>query len=338
MTKVAIVILNWNGSDMLQMFLPSVIDSANPDVSIYVADNASQDDSVDVVKKNFPDVKLIILDKNYGYAEGYNRALSCVDAEYAVLLNSDVEVTKDWLAPLISFMDANSNVAACQPKILSWRDKSTFEYAGAAGGYIDCWGYPFCRGRLFGTVEKDSGQYDAVSKVFWATGAALFVRLTDFWDIGGLDSDFFAHMEEIDFAWRLHSRGKDVACVPTSVVYHVGAATLKESPRKTFLNFRNNLLMLYKNLPNQELSFIMAIRCVLDYVAAISFIIKGQFDNAKAVVKARLAYHSLKEDFEHKREENLAKSVSSTLTERTKFSLLVQYYLKRKRHFSDFQI
>ena len=277
MDKIAVVILNWNGCEMLRSFLPSVVRySKTEGAKIYVADNGSTDASVDMLRQEFPDVHLIILKENLGFAEGYNLALQQVSAEYVMLLNSDVEVTEHWLVPLVSYMDAHPEVAACQPKIRSWRQKELFEYAGAAGGFIDRYGYPFCRGRIMSAVEKDNGQYDTVVPVFWATGAALFIRRKDYLDAGGLDGRFFAHMEEIDLCWRLRARGRMLVCVPQSTVYHVGGATLKkENPHKTFLNFRNNLVMLYKNLPQEELGPVMRVRAVLDYVAALSFLLKG---------------------------------------------------------------
>ena len=255
MKKISIVILNWNGEEMLRAFLPSVlVCSSGRDVEVCVADNGSTDASCAMLEEEFPIVRLIRLDENYGFAEGYNRALSQIDAEYVILLNSDVEVTPDWLQPLTEFMDNHPEVAACQPKIMSYKKRDTFEYAGAAGGFIDKLGYPFCRGRIFDVVEKDEGQYDTPLPVFWATGAALMIRLDVYKQVGGLDGRFFAHMEEIDLCWRLRSRGYGIYCIPQSEVYHVGGATLKkENPRKTFLNFRNNLLMLYKNLPEKEL-------------------------------------------------------------------------------------
>lgn len=337
MDKIAVVILNWNGCEMLRSFLPSVVRFSEADGAVvYVADNASTDASVEMLRREFPSVHLIILDKNHGFADGYNLALRQVEAEYVVLLNSDVEVTEHWLTPLAAYMDAHPEVAACQPKIRSWRHREQFEYAGAAGGFIDCYGYPFCRGRIMGVVEADKGQYDAVMPVFWATGAALFIRLKDYRDAGGLDGRFFAHMEEIDLCWRLRARGRQLACVPRSVVYHVGGATLqKENPRKTFLNFRNNLLMLYKNLPQDELRRVMCVRACLDYVAALSFVLKGQFPNAWAVLRARRAYAALRPSFAASREENLQKAVLDAIPERTGYSILAQFYLRGKRLFSQ---
>ena len=336
MKKVSVVILNWNGVGMLQKFLPKVIEySVNQGVEICVADNASTDESVSYLQANFPNVRLIVLDKNYGFAEGYNRALEQVEAEYVVLLNSDVEVTPHWLEPLVEYMNTHPEVAACQPKIRSERNKEYFEYAGAAGGYLDKYGYPFCRGRIFDVVEKDEGQYDTVSSVFWATGAALFIRLKDYWGAGGLDGRFFAHMEEIDLCWRLRSRGRGIVCIPQSVVYHVGAATLKkENPRKTFLNFRNNLLMLYKNLPEKELKKVMFIRGLLDWVATFVFLLKGDGKNARAVWQARKEFKHICPDFASSRTENLAKATGQSIPEKVDYSILWKFHACGKKVFS----
>lgn len=337
MDKTAVVILNWNGCGMLRSFLPSVVRCSETEgAAVYVADNGSTDDSVGMLRREFPTVHLIILDENHGFAEGYNLALRQVEAEYVVLLNSDVEVTPHWLAPLVDYMDAHPEVAACQPKIRSWRQRELFEYAGAAGGFIDRYGYPFCRGRVMNVVERDNGQYDTVLPVFWATGAALFIRRKDYFDAGGLDGRFFAHMEEIDLCWRLRARGRQLVCVPASVVYHVGGATLKkENPRKTFLNFRNNLLMLYKNLSQEELAAVMRVRRMLDYVAALNFLLRGQFSNVWAVVGARRAFRRLRPSFAAAREENLRRTVLPVIPERTGNSILVQFYLRGKKFFSQ---
>lgn len=240
MNKISVVILNWNGCEMLRSFLPSVLRYSEAEgVEVCVADNGSTDQSVEMLRREFPSVRRILLDGNHGFADGYNLALRQVEAEYVVLLNSDVEVTGQWLQPMAAYLDAHPEVAACQPKIRSWRQKEWFEYAGAAGGFIDRYGYPFCRGRVMGVVEADRGQYDTVLPIFWATGAAMFIRLADYREAGGLDGRFFAHMEEIDLCWRLRTRGRGIVCIPQSVVYHVGGATLKkENPHKTFLNFR----------------------------------------------------------------------------------------------------
>lgn len=337
MKKISVVILNWNGCEMLRSFLPSVVRySAGDDVEVCVADNGSTDSSVSMLREEFPMVRLILLEQNNGFADGYNLALKEVEAEYVVLLNSDVEVTEHWLEPLVDYMDAHPGVAACQPKILSWRDRTKFEYAGAAGGYMDYYGYPFCRGRVMGSVEEDRGQYDVIAPVFWATGAALFIRLADYIDAGGLDGRFFAHMEEIDLCWRLRSRGRGIVCIPQSTVYHVGAATLKkESPRKTFLNFRNNLVMLYKNLPDEEFTSVMRVRVFLDYLAAFQFLLKGQFGNAKAVVHARSEYKRIRTYFQKAREENLQKNRADVIPERIKSSILWQFYVKGQKRFSQ---
>ncbi len=340
MKKISVVILNWNGVEMLRQFLPSVLQySTGEGVEICVADNASTDASREVLRTEFPAVRLLELDRNYGFAEGYNRALAQVEAEYVVLLNSDVEVTPHWLEPLRNYMDVHPDTAACQPKLLSQRNKEYFEYAGAAGGYMDRYGYPFCRGRIFDVVEKDRGQYDTVQPIFWATGAALFIRLPDYREAGGLDGQFFAHMEEIDLCWRLRSRGKKIVCIPQSVVYHVGAATLKkENPRKTFLNFRNNLLMLYKNLPEKELRHVLWVRGGLDVLAAMVFYLKKDKGNARAVLQARKEFKKIRYSFAAARIENLMKSTDGKLRERVSFSILLKYYLFRKKYFSQLKL
>lgn len=321
---------------MLRSFLPSVMQHSHADgVAVYVADNGSTDSSVAMLRREFPSVRLIELDKNYGFAGGYNLALQQVDAEYVMLLNSDVEVTEHWLTPLVTYMDAHPEIAACQPKIRSYHQRTSFEYAGAAGGFVDRYGYPFCRGRMMGVVEEDHGQYDTVIPVFWVTGAALFIRLADYRAVGGLDERFFAHMEEIDLCWRLRARGRMLVCIPQSVVYHVGAATLKrENPRKTFLNFRNNLLMLYKNLPEAELVPVMRVRRLLDWMAAAFFLLKLQWPNAWAVVRARRDFIRLRPEYLVQRVRNLQAVKVSSIPERKPFCLLFQFYFKGKKHFS----
>ncbi|MDR0987858.1 MAG: glycosyltransferase family 2 protein [Prevotellaceae bacterium] len=339
MQQVAVVILNWNGCELLRSFLPSVVQYSQADGAVvYVADNGSTDASRELLSREFPTVRLIALERNYGFAEGYNRALEQVDATYAVLLNSDVEVTPHWLVPLHSYMEAHPRAAACQPKLLSRHRRNYFEYAGAAGGYLDCYGYPFCRGRILQTVEEDRGQYDgAASPLLWATGAALFIRLSDYRSAGGLDARFFAHMEEIDLCWRLRSRGHIVACVPQSTVYHLGAATLrKEHPRKTFLNFRNNLLMLYKNLPEAELKPVLRMRALLDGAALLLFLLKGQGKNAQAVWQARREFRALRSVYADVRAENLRQTTVCHPPERTRFSILLGYYLLGKRRFTQY--
>ncbi|MBO5864873.1 MAG: glycosyltransferase family 2 protein [Bacteroidaceae bacterium] len=333
--KVAVVILNYNGAAMLGKFLQSVV-KYSPGAEIVVVDNASTDDSIDVVAKGFPIVRLIRLDRNYGFAGGYNRALEQLDAEYFLLLNSDVEVTDGWLEPMLSFMEGTPEAVACQPKILAYNQKTHFEYAGAAGGFIDCYGYPYCRGRLFDTVEEDKGQYDDVCRVFWATGAAMMVRRKAFCNAGGFDDRFFAHMEEVDLCWRMLARGGAIYVVPQSKVYHVGGATLnKSNPRKTFLNFRNNLLMLYKNLPESELHSVLRVRALLDYVAALKFLLAGSPGDFKAVLRARREFRRLRSEYAVQRERNLAATKVSVIKERATFSLLWRYYVKGKKYFSQ---
>lgn len=336
MKKVSVVILNWNGVGMLRQFLPFVMNFSKSDsIEICVADNNSTDNSCEVIENEYPEIRLIRLDKNYGFAEGYNRALQQIDSEYVVLLNSDVEVTENWLMPMIDYMDNYPNVVACQPKIISFKNKEIFEYAGACGGFLDKYGYPFCRGRIFSKVEKDNGQYDNICSVLWASGAALFIRLKDYIEVGGLDSQFFAHMEEIDLCWRLKSRGKEIVCIPKSKVFHVGGATLsKDNPKKTYLNFRNNLLMLYKNLPEDDLKKVFFARYLFDRLAILLFLIKLDFCNAKAVIKARRDFKSMRNDFKQKRSENISKSLSTKIDEKVDFSILFAFHLRNKKKFS----
>jgi GT2 family glycosyltransferase len=275
-------------------------------------------------------VQTIAFSENYGFADGYNKAFEQIDAEYAVLLNSDVEVTAEWLNPLVEYMDTHPQVGACQPKLMAYHKKDEFEYAGAMGGYIDRYGYPYCRGRIFDTIEKDHGQYDSDVPLLWATGACLMVRLATYKEVGGLDGRFFAHMEEIDLCWRLRCRGYEVRSVASSVAYHVGGATLNAGhPRKTFLNFRNNLLMLYKNLPEHDLCRVLFVRGLLDYVAAAMFLVKGEWGSVKAVFRARKEYRKLKTEFRASREENLRKSVLMDVPERTRYSILWKYHVGR---------
>lgn len=332
MKKVAIVILNWNGAAMMRRFLPSVIEHSQDVADIVVADNASSDDSLQLLRDEFPTVRTIVLDKNYGFAKGYNRALKQVDNEYYMLLNSDVEVTEGWLDKLVEFMDAHPEAAACQPKLRAEHTRDMFEYAGASGGYLDRYGYPFCRGRIFDTVEKDQGQYDDIAEVLWATGAALMIRRADYWDAGALDGRFFAHCEEIDLCWRLCSFGRKIYCVPQSVVYHVGGGTLpKGNPMKTYLNFRNNLTMLYKNLPEQELRHVMRVRFWLDYVAAFkSLLLDRNWGEFSAVLRGRRAFKAWKKDFVEDRKHIQARRVETSCKTRKPYSILWMYYVKGK--------
>lgn len=334
---VSVVILNWNGENYLQKFLPLLIENTKlPDVEIIVADNASTDNSMTMLKTEFPGVRTILLDKNYGFAGGYNKVLEQVEADYFVLLNSDVEVAPHWLEPMLEYMQANERVAACQPKIRSYMQPDYFEHAGAAGGFIDSFGFPFCRGRIFADVEKDNGQYDTVNKVFWASGACLMIRSELYRRVGGLDDEFFAHMEEIDLCWRLNSRGFHVACVPQSVVYHIGGGTLNaESPHKTYLNFRNNLLMLYKNLPNNVLKKTMFWRFIFDYAAAFQLYITGKKQNALSVFKARSDFKRMLPRFADKRKENILHATNDCKSLIFHKSIVIAYYLKGKKSFES---
>ena len=337
MKSIAIVILNWNGRQMLERYLPSVTEYSANVAEVIVADNASTDDSLDFLMANYPQVRIIRLEQNYGFAEGYNKALSQVKADYYVLLNSDVEVSQHWLSPLTAFLDNHPEAAACQPKLLSATDHSKFEYAGAAGGFIDRYGYPFCRGRVFDTVEDDNGQYDAVEEIHWATGACLMVRAEDYWRVGGLDGRFFAHCEEIDFCWRLRQFGRKIYCVPDSKVYHLGGGTLpKGNPRKTFLNFRNSLTMLYKNLPEAELKPVMRMRWWLDYIAAFqTLLLKGNMADCKAIFSARRAFRKWKKEFENDRSKIQQGRVDMATDDRKPFSIVWQYYAKRHTRYSE---
>lgn len=339
MKKVSVVILNWNGRSLLEKFLPSLIKyTNNNDADIIIADNASSDDSISFLKNTYPTLQIIQLSENYGFAEGYNKALSMIDSEYYVLLNSDVEVSENWLQPLISFLDSHQETACVQPKVLSERNKEYFEYAGGSGGFIDKYGYPFCRGRIFDTVEKDTHQYDQSIQIFWATGACMAIRAEEYKNTGGLDSTFFAHMEEIDLCWRLNARGKQIHCIPQSVVYHVGGATLdEESPRKTFLNFRNNMLMLYKNLSEKELRRIYKTRIILDYIAALKMALTGKLKNAKAILEAQKEFRKIKKNYIDKRDENLKKQSTQSIPTIYSKSLLYAYFLKGRKKFSDLE-
>ena len=287
--KLAVIILNWNGRKLLERFIPdAAANTIGEEADLFVADNGSTDDSLEWLRANHPGVKVIPFPENYGFAEGYNRALEATRYPYTVLLNSDVRVPAGWWQPLLHFMEENPDVAACQPKIRSERQPEMFEYAGAAGGYLDRFGYPYCRGRLFERVERDEGQYDGPpADVAWASGAALMVRTQDYLDAGGLDADFFAHMEEIDLCCRLLARGRRVCALTDSAVYHVGGASLDQSsPQKTYLNFRNNLLLLHKNLPRRRGRALLLKRRLLDTLAFGMFLLKGNFSHARAVLKA----------------------------------------------------
>ena len=331
--KTVVVILNWNGKHWLEKFLPNVISNSS-DATVIVADNNSTDNSVSFLHEKFPEIQIIQNDGNYGYAKGYNLALKQIDAEYFVLLNSDIEVTKDWISPIISLMDSDKTISACQPKILDYNNKNKFEYAGGSGGYIDKFGYPFCRGRIFNELEEDKGQYNDATEVFWATGACLFVRSSQFLEIGGLDEDFFAHQEEIDLCWRLKNKGYRIMVESKSEVYHVGGGTLNVgSPFKTHLNFRNNLYMLFKNLPLSSLFTIIPIRLVLDGIAAITLLNKEKgISHLFAVMKAHFSfYFEIPKLITKRRKINHKYSLIGKMN----YSILVQNKLKGINNFSD---
>lgn len=293
MKQVAVVILNWNGVKLLEQFLPSVI-RFSPQATVYVADNASEDLSVELIRVKFPMVKLIRNTENFGFAQGYNEALRFVEEEIYALVNSDVEVTDGWLTPMLDLFAQNPDVSVIQPKILDYKNKTRFEYAGAAGGFIDRYGFPFCRGRLFSTLEDDIGQYDDVSPIFWASGACFLVRKEVFRELGGFDSRFFAHQEEIDFCWRAFNRNHQAWYCGTSTVYHLGGATLEaENPRKTYLNFRNSLMMITKNVRRRNLFGIVLTRLCLDGVAGIRFLLQGKWNHTAAIIKAHYAFYGL---------------------------------------------
>lgn len=337
MVKTAVVILNWNGQTFLEQFLPLVVSrSTAPSTEIWVADNGSTDSSVELLTKQFPTVRTLLFDKNYGFTGGYNKALSQIEAEYFVLLNSDIEVTEGWLEPMVDYMDQNPKVAACMPKLLSYHQPDRFEYAGAVGGYIDKYGYPFCRGRIFATIENDNQQYNHPQSIFWATGACLFVRGKLYKEIGGLDEDFFAHMEEIDLCWRLKNMGYKLMVIPQSVVYHVGGGTLpNNSPRKLFLNYRNNLFMLYKNLPSKGFWTILLGRLILDGVSGCMFLAKFNFAYFCAIPKAHFHFYKNIGRLNRKRSELQSKRIVDVHAEQYQKSIVVDYYLKRKKVFSS---
>lgn len=330
--RTAVVILNWNGSSFLRKFLPSVLQHNQPGVRVIVADNASQDDSVEMLKREFPQVEIIQNKSNGGFAKGYNDALALVEAEYYILLNSDIEVTPGWIDPIIRLMDGDPTIAACQPLIRSYHSPDNFEYAGAAGGFIDEFGYPFCRGRIFTTLEKDNGQYNDTREVFWATGACLFVRAALFRNHGGFDEDFFAHMEEIDFCWRMKHLGYKIMVCPESKVFHVGGGTLpKKSSFKTYLNMRNNITLLYKNLPSNRLVFVFLSRLILDGVAAFKFLIDGGWADFWAVVRAHMSFYRRFGTHKHKRGLIKHKQVSQVY----KGNIVIDYFLRGIRYFSE---
>ena len=329
MKKLGVIILNWNGLELLKKFIPAasrftVCDKAD----LIVADNGSTDGSLDWLRASHPEVKLIELDRNYGFAEGYNRAIDAVEYPYVTLLNSDVEVTAGWWEPILRFLEENPDVGAVQPKILSYKDKSSFEYAGAAGGYLDALGYPFCRGRLFDAVEKDEGQYDgAPVDIAWASGACITMPAPLYKKLGGLDPDFFAHMEEIDLCCRIHNAGLRVCAISDSIVYHVGGASLNQgNPQKTYLNFRNNLLLLHKNLPRGKGRRILFLRRLADTLAFAMFIVKGDIPNARSIIKAHKDFKKMRDNYTLFPE----KDVLSSLPGAKRYAVISRYLLRKK--------
>lgn len=328
--RVAIIILNWNGEKLLREFLPSVVKNTNTDLGrVVVVDNHSTDGSWICLEQEFPDVERVLFEDNFGFAGGYNRAIEMIEAEYVVLLNSDVEVAPGWLEPLVAVLDRDERVAAVQPKILAYRDKNKFEYAGAAGGYIDYLGFPFCRGRVMDTTEQDYGQYDDEVDVFWATGASLCIRRDVYRATGGLDEAFFAHMEEIDLCWRLKNGGYTLKVVPSSVVYHLGGGSLPMNhPKKLFLNYRNNLLMLHKNLCAKQRKKIFFARVLLDTMAGGLFLLKGQWSNTRSVIRAYKAFREMRKAYP-------VPESSMSLSGIYPRSIVLDYFLRGKKKFSD---
>ena len=338
--KIAIVILNWNGAKLLKQFLPSVIEFSHGDsTDIIIADNGSTDDSMQILQDQFPEVKTLDLKQNYGFARGYNEALKQIDADYIVILNSDVEVTSGWLDDPILLMENDSSIAAVQPKILSYHLKTHFEYAGAAGGFIDRFGYPFCRGRIFNEVEEDRGQYNDSADIFWATGACMFVRANYFHEAGGFDADFWAHMEEIDLCWRLKNHGYRIVYTPESTVYHVGGGTLSyDNPQKLFLNFRNNLWLLYKNLPSGQLSQILFLRMVLDGVAAFKLLAEFNLNGIKSVLRAHYHFYKSLPALREKRKLAAKDGHYILPPEKLPRSIVFQFYVRKRKRFSEIKL
>lgn len=331
--KVSVVILNWNGKPYLEKFLPSVLSSGYPNLEIVVADNASTDDSVEFVKSHFPEILVLSNKENLGFAGGYNAVLSQINADYFVLLNSDVEVTPGWIEPVIELMESDTMIAAAQPKLLDWNDRDLFEYAGAAGGYLDKYGYPFCRGRIFDTQESDMGQYNTSSEIFWASGAAIFIKKACWEKVSGFDADFFAHMEEIDLCWRLKNLGYKIMYCPSSTVFHIGGGTLQaESPFKTYLNFRNNLAMLLKNLNGSQIFFILFVRFWLDFISLLKFMLDGKFKQARAINKAHVSFFK---DFSKNQKKRLGSNPNFNEAGLFKGSIVWEYFVKKRKYFFE---
>ena len=333
MKRLAVVILNWNGANLLRHYLPIVVATTqSADTDVIVADNASTDESIQLLNEQFPDIRVVQLDNNYGFAGGYNRAISQIDYEYVLLLNSDVATTQGWTSPLIALMDSDPNIAACAPKILDDKRHTHFEYAGAAGGYIDYLGYPFCRGRIMNTVEPDNGQYNTNANVLWVSGAALMIRRSLYMQYGGLDEDFFAHMEEIDLCWRLRNANYRIVACGSSTVYHLGGATLSNTnPHKTYLNFRNNLIMMVKNY-NSTPQLVLSLFCrlILDGIAGLMFICKGQWRFCWAIVRAHWAFFASAKQTKTKRNQLAPHRTPTLPAEVKRYSIVVRYYIKRQ--------
>jgi len=337
--KISIVILNWNGSGFLKRFLPSVVAHSEEIAEVIVADNGSTDDSRAILESLFPTVTYLQLEQNFGFAEGYNKALQLIQNEYFLLLNSDVEVTKGWLDPLLKLMESDSTIGACQPKILSLNYPDEFEYAGAAGGFIDRFGYPFCRGRILQEIEKDHGQYDHSRTIFWASGACMMIRSSVWQECGGFDADFWAHMEEIDLCWRMQHLGFSVEFCPESIVYHLGGGTLNYNhPMKIYLNFRNNLYLLFKNLPTSQLVVKLPARIILDGLAALVFLLKGEFNAFGKVFSAHLKFYRHLPQLMKKRRNILRSSKSNIRNIIVPRSILWNYFVLKRRRFSDLNL
>ncbi len=329
--KTAIVILNWNGQKLLEQFLPSIIENNSNDAEIYVADNNSTDTSIDFVRKNFPTVKIVKNEYNGGYAKGYNDALKHIKADIYCLINSDIEVTKNWLPPILEVFKNEENTAIIQPKLLDFKDKTKFEYAGAGGGFIDKFGYPYCRGRIFNTTEADNGQFNDITEIFWSSGACLFIKSEVFHKLNGFDEDYFAHQEEIDLCWRAKNNGYNIKYVGNSTVYHVGGATLQESnPHKTYLNFRNSLFNILKNIPSKTLIFIILTRLILDGIAGIKFIIELKPIHCWSILKAHFSFYKNLPKFVRKR-----KKIQQKPNYYKHKSIVWQYFMVGKKTFKD---
>ncbi len=326
--KVAVVLLNWNGRKLLEQFLPALT-RHTIDADLWVIDNASTDDSIDFIKNHYPSIGVVSLDQNYGFAAGYNKGLAHIDTDLYALVNTDIEVTAGWLAPVVSHFEKHPKTVAAQPHILDFKNKACFEYAGAAGGFIDRYGFAFCRGRVFDHIEKDEGQFDADAKIFWASGACFFVRALDFKEQKGFDSDFFAHQEEIDLCWRFQNQGHQIYSIGASKVYHLGGATLAPSPRKTFLNFRNSLFMLVKNLPKKQLISVLFMRLVFDGIAGIHFLLRGKPVHCSTIIKAHWHFYRAFRKMFVKRSKRSLSQYHSTK------SVVIKYFIHKKKKYKD---